>query len=110
MALFDVDETLTLARGKLSPEMAEVVDAMIAKGIHVGIVGGSAKEKILEQVGEDLFNKAEYVFPENGSVAVKKGVEFERRSLADHIGEENMQKFIDFCLRYIADMDLPVKR
>lgn len=108
--LFDVDQTLTPARQTIQPEMIETLDAVMAKGIHVGIVSGSDIKKVSEQVGEDMVNKVEYCFSENGLLAMKNGKEFAKQSFKDHLGEDNLKRLINFSLRYIADLDIPIKR
>ena len=90
--------------------MVETLNALWAKGIHVGIVSGSDLVKVSEQIGKDLVDKAEYCFSENGLLALKAGEEFARQSFKDHLGEDNLKKLINFSLRYIADLDIPVKR
>ena len=32
------------------------------------------------------------------------------QSLSSHLGEDNLKALINFCLHYIADLDLPIKR
>ena len=32
------------------------------------------------------------------------------QSLSSHLGEDNLKEFINFCLKYLADIDIPVKR
>ena len=54
IALFDVDATLTPARQAIQQEMRDTLDAMIAKGVHLGIVSGSDIKKVEEQVGSDV--------------------------------------------------------
>jgi len=41
---------------------------------------------------------------------MKNGVEFDKQSFKDHLGEENLQRLINFVLRYIADLKIPKKR
>ncbi len=53
---------------------------------------------------------ADYTFSENGLYALKKGEFFSKKSIKDHMGEESLKKFINFCLHYIADLDIPIKR
>ncbi|XP_015273049.1 PREDICTED: phosphomannomutase 2-like, partial [Gekko japonicus] len=72
LCLFDVDGTLTGPRQKITPEMADFLQAL-RKKVKVGVVGGSDFEKIQEQLGEDVIEKFDYVFPENGLVAYKEG-------------------------------------
>ena len=40
----------------------------------------------------------------------KDNKEFACQSLKKHLGEDNMKKLINFCLHYMADLDIPVKR
>lgn len=49
-------------------------------------------------------------FSQNGLVAYKLGEEFASKSFKDHIGEEKLQTFINFCLKYMSDITIPVKR
>ena len=46
------------------------------KKAHVGIVSGSDISKVTEQVGQDIVDKSEYCFSENGLLAMKNGKEF----------------------------------
>ena len=110
IALFDVDQTLTPARQSIQPDMIEALNATMAKGIHCGIVSGSDIVKVREQVGQEIVDKCEYCFSENGLLAMKNGKEFARQSFKDHLGEDNLKKLINFSLRYIADLDIPIKR
>jgi phosphomannomutase len=73
VALFDVDQTLTPARSSIQKAMIDTLDACIAKGIAVGIVSGSDLVKIKEQVGDELVQKADFTFSENGLYSLKKG-------------------------------------
>lgn len=49
LVLFDVDETLTLARQPISPEMATVLKDL-KKKVAIGVVSGSDLVKISEQL------------------------------------------------------------
>ena len=31
-------------------------------------------------------------------------------SIKDFLGEEKLKQFINFCLKYLADIDIPIKR
>ena len=41
---------------------------------------------------------------------MKKGEKFAFMSIKDKLGEDKLKRFINFCLRYIADLDIPIKR
>lgn len=67
--------------------------------------------KMQEQMGEgDVTQMYDYVFSENGLVAFKDGTEFSRMSIKKKLGEANIKRFVDFCLHYMADLDIPKKR
>jgi len=110
IALFDVDQTLTPARSIIQKNMIETLDAIMSKGVAVGIVSGSDLVKVKEQVGEELINKADYTFSENGLYTLKKGQFFCQKSIKDELGEEKLKRFINFCLKYMSELDIPVKR
>ena len=57
-----------------------------------------------------MVKKADYTFSENGLYALRKGELFAKKSIKDQLGEESLKKLINFSLRYIADLDIPIKR
>ncbi|XP_078123164.1 phosphomannomutase 2 isoform X2 [Sander vitreus] len=109
LCLFDVDGTLTAARQRVTPSMAEFLQKLRNK-VRVGVVGGSDLSKIKEQLGDDVIQKMDYVFAENGLVAYKNGQLLSVQSIQAHMGEELLQDFINFCLNYMAKIKLPKKR
>ncbi|XP_053132135.1 phosphomannomutase 2 [Hemicordylus capensis] len=109
LCLFDVDGTLTAPRQKIAPEMADFLQ-VLRKKVKVGVVGGSDFEKIQEQLGDDVVEKFDYVFPENGLVAYKNGKLVGKQSIQGQLGEDLLQELIDYCLSYIAKIKLPRKR
>ncbi|XP_073489081.1 phosphomannomutase 2 isoform X4 [Aquarana catesbeiana] len=109
LCLFDVDGTLTAARQKVTNGMAEFLQSL-RKKVKVGVVGGSDFEKIQEQLGEDVLEKFDYVFSENGLVAYKDGQFLCKQSIHAHLGEDLLQDLINYCLGYIAKLKLPKKR
>ncbi|CRK98422.1 CLUMA_CG011780, isoform A [Clunio marinus] len=111
LLLFDVDGTLTPARKVIEPEFEEFLYTKVKPKATLGVVGGSDYPKIIEQLnGKRLLKEFDYVFPENGLIHIEKGVEISRQSIQTHLGEDVLKRFINFCLRYIADLDIPIKR
>lgn len=121
LLLFDVDGTITPAR----QDIEEAIDACLQtlrRKFSIGLVGGSDLNKIAEQVLppslkstevdpiKTCVNRYDYVFAENGLVAYKKGELLAKQSLVEHMGEERLQKFINYCLYYMSKLHLPVKR
>mmetsp|Transcript_6853 Transcript_6853/g.12449 ORF Transcript_6853/g.12449 Transcript_6853/m.12449 type:complete len:245 (+) Transcript_6853:51-785(+) len=107
--LFDVDGTLTQSRRTATPEMLAFL-ADLSKRVPVGLVGGSDIAKITEQIPASVLHTFPYVFAENGCVAFRQGTLFHSESIAEEVGEATLRRLIDFSLRYIADLDIPVKR
>eukprot|EP00455_Lapot_gusevi_P041116 TRINITY_DN4736_c0_g1_i3.p1 TRINITY_DN4736_c0_g1~~TRINITY_DN4736_c0_g1_i3.p1 ORF type:complete len:248 (-),score=78.67 TRINITY_DN4736_c0_g1_i3:224-967(-) len=109
LLLFDVDGTLTKPRGRVTPDMKEFLARARTKA-KVGIVGGSDLHKIKEQLGDNIVNEYDYVFSENGLVGFRDGQMLPIQSLKTHYSEQQLKDLINFCLRYIADLDIPIKR
>ncbi|XP_060904864.1 phosphomannomutase 2 [Labrus mixtus] len=109
LCLFDVDGTLTAARQHVTPDMDQFLQKLRTR-VRVGVVGGSDLSKIKEQLGEDVIQKMDYVFAENGLEAFKGGEFLSVQSIQAHMGEELLQEFINFCLNYMAKIKLPKKR
>jgi len=107
--LFDVDGTLTDPRKVVTPLMANFLKELRQK-VRIGIVGGSDLSKQAEQLGANVIHEWDYVFSENGLVAYKQGKLMAQQSLKKFLGEVKLQKFINFVLHYIADLDIPIKR
>lgn len=108
--LFDVDGTLTKSRQVITNEMSEFL-RRLKRDVAVALVGGSDLVKIEEQMGgPGAVAEFEYVFSENGLVAHRNGKLIGKQSLLNFMGEEKLQKLINFCLRYVADLTLPQKR
>jgi phosphomannomutase len=40
----------------------------------------------------------------------KKGEKFHEKSISEHLGNDFINKFVSFCLKYIGDLDIPIKR
>jgi phosphomannomutase len=76
------------------------------------MIGGSDLVKQEQQLGDNVLDMFDYVFPENGLIAYKDGKQVsEKMTLKDYLGEEKLRRFIDYCLWYLAtQVKCPVKR
>ncbi|KAG4080096.1 hypothetical protein HA402_008167 [Bradysia odoriphaga] len=111
LLLFDVDGTLTFPRTAIEPEFEEFFYSKIKPIATIGIVGGSDLEKMFEQLnGQRILQHFDYVFPENGLVQIVKGTEVGKQCLHKHLGEKTLQRFINFVLKYLSELELPFKR
>lgn len=107
--LFDVDGTLTRSRQKIEPKMKDTLKRL-SKVVYTAFVGGSDLQKQEEQIGEDCLDLFDFGFPENG-VSCYRGRELvSQESILEFMGEELHRELVEFSLRYIADLDIPVKR
>lgn len=70
--VFDVDGTLTPSRGEIDKDFAAWFEAFATTN-KVCYVTGSDRDKTVEQIGEELFNLAEYSFNCAGNEVYKKG-------------------------------------
>ncbi|CAM9309347.1 unnamed protein product [Choristocarpus tenellus] len=84
--------------------------AELRKRITIGVVGGSDLAKQKEQLGENVMENYDYSFSENGLVAYKNGEPIGSQTISAHLGEDNLKKIINWVLRYMSEIDIPVKR
>ena len=108
IALFDVDGTLTIPRGEITPSMLAFMKSLSEK-ITVGIVGGSDLPKQEEQLGEGIVKVFPYNFSQNGLVAYKDGELMEVQTISKFLGEDNIKRIVNWTMKYLADVDIPVK-
>ncbi|KAM9230666.1 phosphomannomutase 1 isoform 2-T2 [Dugong dugon] len=96
---------------KIDPEVAAFLQKLRSR-VQIGVVGGSDYSKIAEQLGEgdEVIEKFDYVFAENGTVQYKHGRLLSKQTIQNHLGEELLQDLINFCLSYMALLRLPKKR
>jgi len=113
ICLFDVDGTLTPARQTI-PESVEKFLCKLKEKCLVGLVGGSDFVKIAEQMraksDDALTSQFDYVFAENGLVAYKGTEKIGQQNLQKYVGDEILQKLINFALGYMSNIKLPCKR
>lgn len=109
IALFDIDGTLTSPRGCISPKMEDILKTL-QKKIVIGTIGGSDLIKQKEQLGDDILDWIDFSFSENGLIAYHNNIRIHEKSIFDHLGNERYKQFINYVLRYIADLDIPIKR
>jgi phosphomannomutase len=108
LALFDVDGTLTIPRGEVTPDMMAFMKDLSTK-ITVGIVGGSDLPKQEEQLGAGIAEVFPYNFSQNGLVAYKNGQLLEVQTISKQLGEDNVKRIINWVMKYLADVDIPIK-
>ena len=81
--------------------------------VAIGFVGGSNLVKQQEQLGTaeiPVTSLFDFCFPENGLVAYRMGKEIAKHSFIQWLGEEKYKRLANWCLHYIADLDIPIKR
>lgn len=109
ICLFDVDGTLSASRQTATPEMLALL-ARLRRLCPIGFVGGSDFAKQQEQLGSELLSAFDYCFSENGATAYRCGKLISQESFIGFLGEERYKKLVNFCLHYLADLEIPVKR
>ncbi|KAF2759210.1 eukaryotic phosphomannomutase [Pseudovirgaria hyperparasitica] len=113
IVLFDVDQTLTIPRGKATPPILALLSAL-RKKVPIGYIGGSNLPKQQDQLGDaagtDVRNLFDYCFAENGLVAFHGPTSLGDASFIQSIGDAQYKLLVNWVLRYIADLDIPVKR
>lgn len=107
--LFDVDGTLTLPREKIEKEMKDRLIELKDAGYIMAVVGGGTYLHVEDQL-EDFTKKLDYIFSENGTKSYYKGEVFHEKLIKTVIGDKVLNDIINFSLRYMARMDIPIKR
>ena len=108
VVLVDIDGTLTPSRQKASTEVIDFLQ-QLRKKVTVGVVGGSDFPKQKEQLGDNVLDLVDYSFSENGLVAFQGHEKIGEAHLGDRLSEKQQCDFANWVLRYIADLDIPVK-
>ena len=57
-----------------------------------------------------VVKRFDYVFNENGLIAYRNGQKLHLQNIQTFLGEDKIQKFINFCFRYMSELWLPFKR
>lgn len=79
----------------------------------IGYVGGSDLSKQQEQLGTPslpVTTLFDFCFSENGLTAYRLGEKLASTTFIGWLGEEKYKKLVNFCLRYISEIECPVKR
>ncbi|VEV55136.1 phosphomannomutase, putative [Plasmodium vinckei vinckei] len=107
--LFDVDGTLTKSRKTIEKDMVDTLLELKSKGeCLLALVGGSDYKKIIEQIQyPEIFD---YIFSENGVIAHKNNEQYFSENIVNFLGESKLKNLINYCLLYIANLDIPKKR
>mmetsp|Transcript_2587 Transcript_2587/g.6325 ORF Transcript_2587/g.6325 Transcript_2587/m.6325 type:complete len:290 (+) Transcript_2587:3-872(+) len=109
LVLFDIDGTLTAPRKKVTTSVLAFLK-QLRREVTVGVVGGSDLSKAKEQLGDNYLQIVDFAFAENGLVAYMGGTQLECASLRSHFSDKDIARIVNFCLRHIAGLDIPVKR
>jgi phosphomannomutase len=95
--------------------MLAVLAALRGK-VAIGFVGGSNLAKQQEQLGDaagtsiPVTSMFDYCFAENGLTAYRMGEQLPSQSFISWMGDDKYKRLVKFCLRYVADLDIPVMR
>ena len=110
LLLFDIDGTLTEARKIIKENMIECLKkASSYEDIDIATVGGSDLPKAQEQL-QSCIDLLKFVFTENGLVYLDEKKELHKvNRISTYLGYDKLKEFVNFCLKYIADLDIPVK-
>lgn len=87
--LFDVDGTLAESGQEISISMRSRLQNLLAKGVHIGIVGGGKLEKILQQIGDVKFH---HYFSECGCVYHKQIANDDDKLLLEKVYCKNIRE------------------
>lgn len=78
------------------------------KKCTVGVIGGSDLSKQKDQLGENVLDLVDYSFSENGLVAYRGQEKIGETSMRNHFSTQQMNRLVNWTLRYFADLYIPV--
>eukprot|EP01069_Polyplicarium_translucidae_P010282 Polyplicarium_translucidae@DN3369_c0_g1_i10.p3 len=110
--LFDVDGTLSPSRLAVPDRVVQFLKA-IKDDVTVALVSGSDMGKVAEQFGDfaSAATVCDFMFFENGTVAYGSGgVKIAEASMTEKLGEELLQRVINWALHYMSGIEVPKKR
>ena len=110
LLLFDIDGTLTEARKTIKENMVECLKKVSSyEDIDIATVGGSDLSKAKEQL-KSTIDLLKFVFTENGLVYLDEKKELHKvNKISSFLGYDKLKEFVNFCLKYISELDIPVK-
>lgn len=110
LLLFDIDGTLTESRKVIKENMVSCLKkAASFKEIDIATVGGSDLPKAQEQL-QSAIDLLKFVFTENGLVYLDEKKELHKvDKISTYLGYDKLKEFVNFCLKYICELDIPIK-
>jgi phosphomannomutase len=103
----------------------------LRKKVSIGFVGGSDLDKIKWQLEVDgldgthnliefiiwfhswnitAIHDFDFAFAENGLTAYRLGKQLDSQSFIKYLGEDNYKYLVNFLLKYLSEIDIPIKR
>ncbi|GFE54157.1 phosphomannomutase [Babesia ovis] len=113
LLIFDMDGTLTLPTQAITEDVKQVLLRCKQRGFEIALVSGSKYEKIRRQINDDcmfVIDQFDYVFAENGTQYYRGDALLKSLDITDVVPEATLRAIVEFSLRYIADLEIPVKR
>ena len=110
LLLFDIDGTLTESRKVIKENMVSCLKkAASFKEIDIATVGGSDLPKAQEQL-QSAIDLLKFVFTENGLVYLDEKKELHKvDKISTYLGYDKLKEFVNFCLKSICELDIPIK-
>lgn len=110
LLLFDIDGTLTESRKVIKENMVSCLKkAASFKEIDIATVGGSDLPKAQEQL-QSAIDLLKFAFTENGLVYLDEKKELHKvDKISTYLGYDKLKEFVNFCLKYISELDIPIK-
>jgi phosphomannomutase len=111
LLLFDVDNTISISRGSISQEMADMLKTL-SKEYDLATVSGSDLPKMMEQLG-DTAMYFKWLFTENGLVTYfdhQIDSPYNKTSLINEIGQDYYNEFVNSVLEELSKINIPIKR
>ena len=109
LLLFDVDGTLTPARQSIKQNVLDCLKKISSfDDIDIATVSGSDLPKAKEQL-QSAIDLLKFVFTEQGLVYLDEKKQLHKVDKFTNFLGDKYKELVNFCLKYIAELDIPVK-
>ncbi|EYE98318.1 phosphomannomutase [Aspergillus ruber CBS 135680] len=103
ICLFDLDGTLFPEKQVASQEMHSLL-GLLRQKCAIGY------QQQLSTPSTPVVTLFDFCFPENGVTAFRMGTPLPGTTFIGQVGEMRYKELVNWVLRYIADLDIPIKR
>lgn len=109
IVVFDIDGTITENGLVITDQVRETLQKL-RQVATVGVISGGTIEQVGTRLGPNFLNDFDYVFGENSCQSYHNAKLVDPYTMEAVLTRKEIIEMINWCLIYIANLDLPLKR